>query len=78
VVKETFVIIVAKIDWNDHTILTHSAGLPRVDANREGHFFRPFQYRVAQSEVADSCLLRVPEMLVDSHSSQLLLQMPLR
>jgi len=45
-VKETCVIIVAKIVWISQTIVTYFAGFPRVDAHCVGYFVEPFEYSV--------------------------------
>jgi hypothetical protein len=45
-VNETCVIIVAKVVWISETIVTHFAGIPKVDAHHVGHFFEPFEYSV--------------------------------
>jgi len=45
-VKETCVIIVAKVVWNGQTIVTHFARFERVDAHCLGLFFQPFEYSV--------------------------------
>jgi len=42
-VKETCVIIVAKVVWIDQMIIAHFAGFPRVDVHRVEHFMRPFE-----------------------------------
>jgi hypothetical protein len=42
-VKDTCVIIIAKVDWIGQTIVTHCAGFPRVNAHYVGHFFQPFE-----------------------------------
>jgi len=42
-VKETCVIIVAKVVSIGQTILTHFAGFPRVDAHCVGHFVQPYE-----------------------------------
>jgi len=61
VVKETCVIIVAKVVWFSQTIVTHFTGFPRVDARCVGHFVQPFEYSVGRSEVADGSHCRVSE-----------------
>jgi hypothetical protein len=45
-VKETCVTIVAKVVWISQMIVTHCAGLPRVDTHRVEHFVQPFEHSV--------------------------------
>jgi serine/threonine-protein kinase RIO1 len=75
-VKETCVIIVAKIVWIGYTIVTHFAGYLRVDAQCTGHFVPRFEYSVGRSEVADGCHRRVSGKLVDRSSAQVVLDAP--
>jgi hypothetical protein len=69
-VKETCEIIVAKVVWFGHTIVTHFAGFSTVDAYPIGHFVQPFEYSVGRNEVADGCHRRVSEKLVDCSCAQ--------
>jgi hypothetical protein len=78
VVKERCVNIVVKVVWIGQTIVTNSAGFPRVDAHCVGHFVQPCEYSVGRSEVADGCHCRVPEKLIDSSSAQVALDAPVR
>jgi len=41
-VQEMCIIIIAKVIWIGHMIMTHFPGFPRVDAHRTGHFVQPF------------------------------------
>ena len=61
--KETCVVIVAKVAWIGQTIVTHFAQFPRVDAHSVEHFIQSFEQSVGRSEVADGCHCRVPEKL---------------
>jgi hypothetical protein len=72
-VKELCVIIVMKVVWISHTIVTHYTAYPSVEAHHVGHFVQPSESRVRQSDIADGCHHRVPEKLVDSSSAQVVL-----
>jgi len=45
-VKETRVIIVAKVVWIAPMLVPHFAGFPKVDAHHAGHFIQPFEHSV--------------------------------
>jgi len=76
VVKETCLIIVAKVVWIGKTILTHFARFWRDDPCHVEHLFQPFEWFVGWSEVADSCHRRVPEKVIDSSFAQVVLDSP--
>ena len=58
-VKETYVIIVAKVVWIGKTILTHLARFPIVDTHWVRHFVLWFEEIVRGRKVADNCHHRV-------------------
>jgi len=77
-VKETYLIIDAKVVWIGQTIVTHFIGFPRVYAHCVGHFIQPFEERVEQCEAGEGYHNRVPENFVDSSSAQVVLEVPVR
>jgi len=77
-VEETCVIIITKITWIGQMIVTHIAGIARVDANRVRYFVLPLQYSVGRSKVVDGCNSMVPATLLDSSSAQAVLDAPVR
>jgi hypothetical protein len=77
-VKETDVIMIAKVDWIRQTIVTQFARFQCLDGYCIGDFVQPFEYSVGRSEVADSCHRRVPEKLVVTNTAQVVLGAPVR
>ena len=67
-VEEKCVIIITKVVWICHTIVTPIAQFPRLTANCVGQFLEPFEWSVEQSEVPDGCHRRVPDKLVNTSS----------
>jgi hypothetical protein len=75
-IKETFVIILVKVVWFGPMKVTHIDKFPRVETHCIEHFVPPFESCVGPSEVADNCHCRVPEMLIDNSTAQVVLDAP--
>jgi hypothetical protein len=57
-------------------IVAHFGRCSRVDAHGIRHFVHPLEYSVRPSHVADSCHQRIPEMLIESSPTQVVLEVP--
>jgi len=75
-VEETCAIIMMKIVWISQMIGTHFAQFPRVDAHRIGQFTKTAECGVGQSLVTNRRHCRVPEIIVDNSSAQVVLDAP--
>jgi hypothetical protein len=74
--KVLCVLICPKVISIRQTIVTQLSRFPRVNAHGIGHRIQPFIYHVPCSAVADGYHRRLPEVLVDRSSAEVVLHTP--